>query len=142
MNRNMAHKIEQKLKKLRHSKNRDCVISILSKSKVPISIENIFYKVKEINEGISLSTVYRIMNKLIDLGIVRKSAMDGDTTLYELAGNGHHHYIICTKCKKMAILDSCPISEIEKKISEDTGFFITEHSYEIYGECKDCHNKK
>ena len=141
MVKNITNDTDQKLKGLRHSKNRDSVISVLSESDIPMSIENIFYKVKEQNSGISLSTIYRIIDKLIDLDIVRKSAMDGDKTLYELTRNGHHHYIICTKCKKMAILESCPISELEQKISNDTGFYITGHKYEIYGECKECHNK-
>lgn len=132
---------EQNLKGLRRSKNRDSVISLLSKAKVPISIEDIFYKVKEKNPKISLSTIYRIIDKLVSLKIVRKSVMDGDKALYELERKGHHHYIICTKCKKMAILDSCPISELEQKILADTGFYITGHKYEIYGECQDCRNK-
>lgn len=140
MTKKVSNNIEQNLKGLRSSKNRDCIIEILSKSRVPISIEDIFYKVKEKNSGISLSTVYRIIDKLIDLNIARKSATDGDKALYELAQNGHHHYIICTKCKKMAILDSCPISELEQNISKETGFHITGHKYEIYGICYDCYN--
>jgi len=141
MKNKISEQIEQALKGLRKSKNRDSVISVLLDSKVPISIENIFYKVKEKRSGISLSTVYRIIERLIILNIVRKSVTDGDKALYELVQNGHHHYIICTKCKKMAILDSCPISELEQKISKETGFHITEHKYEIYGECKDCYKK-
>ena len=141
MKKKMSDNIEQNLKGLRRSKNRDCVISVLTKARVPMSIEDIFYKVKEKNNGISLSTIYRIIDKLIDLNIARKSATDGDKALYELVQNGHHHYIICTKCKKMAILDSCPISELEQKISEETGFQITGHKYEIYGVCAECYGK-
>ena len=141
MKKKINKTIEQNLKGLRYSKNRDSVICLLSKTNVPISIEDIFYKVKEENSKISLSTIYRIIDKLVSLKIVRKSVMDGNKALYELEQRRHHHYIICTKCKKMAILDSCPISELEQKILNDTGFYITGHKYEIYGECKDCHNK-
>ena len=142
MKKKINKTIELNLKGLRHSKNRDSVICVLSKTNVPISIEDIFYKVKEENSKISLSTIYRIIDKLVSLKVVRKSVMDGDKTLYELEKREHRHYIICTKCKKMAILDSCPILNLEKKILDDTGFYITGHKYEIYGECKDCHNKQ
>ena len=142
MKHKLSNEIRQNLKGLRSSKNRDCVISVLSKTSIPLSIEDIFYKVKTKNNGISLSTVYRIIDKLVELNIVIKSATYGDKALYELVQNGHHHYIICTKCKKMAILDSCPISELEQKILNDTGFYVTGHKYEIYGECEECHNKQ
>lgn len=129
------------LKKYRNSKNTDAVVAFLIEKKVPVSVDDIFYKLKEENQKLSLSTVYRIIEKLCSLNIVRKAATDGGKSLYELVKNGHKHYIICTKCKKMVALDNCPISEMEKKISSDTGFHITGHKYEIYGECDECFSK-
>lgn len=137
----MKSDIEYNLKGQRNSKNRDSVIAILLKESMPVSVEDIFYKIKTQNSKVSLSTVYRILDKLCDLQIVRKAATDGGRALYELVRNGHRHYIICTKCKKMVALDNCPITELEKKICSDTGFHITGHKYEIFGECKDCYNK-
>lgn len=137
----MADIIQKHLKGQRNSKNRDCIISILTEANTPVSVEDIFYKAKLKNEKISLSTVYRIIDKLCNLQIVRKAVTDEAKTLYELTKNGHKHYIICTKCKKMVALDSCPIAEMEKMISKDTGFHITSHKYEIYGECENCYNK-
>lgn len=127
--------------KLRASKNRDFVISILRKENVPVSVENIYCKVKDKNKSVSLSTIYRIIDKLCELNIVQKTATDNNKTLYELVQNGHKHYAICTNCKKMIPLDNCPIHELEKNISDNTGFCITGHKYEIYGICKDCHGK-
>ena len=141
MTKKQIKDIEHKLKGQRNSKNRDSIIAVLMNEKVPISVENIFLKIKEKNKKLSISTVYRIIDKLLKLGIVREASRQDDKKLYELVQNGHHHYIICTKCKKMTILDSCPITEIEQKISDETGFYITGHKYEIYGECQECHNK-
>lgn len=141
MKKKQIKDIEQKLTGQRSSKNRDSVIYVLMNESVPISVENIFLKMKEKNNKLSLSTVYRIIDKLSELGIVREAARQDDKKLYELVQNGHHHYIICTKCKKMTVLDSCPIGELEQKISDETGFYITGHKYEIYGECEECHNK-
>ena len=137
----MANTIQKNLKGQRNSKNRDSVISILSEENTPVCVEDIYNKAKLKNDKISLSTVYRIIDKLCELKIVRKAATDEAKTLYELAQNGHKHYIICTKCKKMIALDSCPIAELENKISHDTGFHITSHKYEIYGECENCYKK-
>ena len=141
MKKKQIKEIEESLKGQRSSKNRDSIISVLMKENVPVSVENIFLQAKEKNNKISLSTVYRIIDKLSELGVVREASRQDDKALYELAQHGHHHYIICTRCKKMAILDSCPITELEQKISDETGFYITGHKYEIYGECQECHKR-
>lgn|SRR5574344_616845 len=139
----MNKTILEKLKGCRTSKNRDDVINILKKQESPISVEDIFNELKFENEKLSLSTVYRIVEKLTSLNVVRKAAvLDDNKSLYELVKDGHNHYMICVKCKKMIPIDGCPIEELEKKIATDTGFNITGHKFELYGECQSCIDKE
>ena len=126
---------------MRKSKNLDSVILILKQAQFPMTTEDIFLKLKNDNNKLALSTVYRIINKLIEAKLVKESVNDGNSARYEYSENRHNHYLVCTKCKKLIPLDSCPVSEFEQKISKDTGFYITGHKYEIYGECQECHNK-
>lgn len=144
MSKNIKAEMNNNLNGLRNSKNRNEVISVLMNENVPISVDDIFYKLKSKSENnkLSLSTVYRIIDKLIELNIVRKASTDEKKTLYELTQKGHRHYIICTKCKKMIALDTCPIKELEEKIYQNTGFHITGHKYELYGICQDCFNSE
>ena len=133
----------EKLKGCRASKNRDEVLFVMEKQNYPLSVEEIYGKVKAKNSSISLSTVYRIIDKLLNLEIIRKAAtLEDNTSLYELTKDSHHHYMICTKCKKMIPIDICPIEELEHKISDSTGFNITGHKFELYGECKNCAQKQ
>lgn len=140
----MKDKIAEKLKGLRASKNRDDVICILQNSSTPVSVEDIYEKIKKINNKISLSTVYRIIEKLVNLGIVHKvTTLDDNKALYEIIKDSHthHHYMICVKCKKMIPIDDCPVKELEKIIAYKTGFNITGHKFELYGECENCARK-
>ena len=140
----MKDKIAEKLKGLRASKNRDDVICILQNSSTPVSVEDIYEKIKNQNNKISLSTVYRIIEKLVNLGIVHKvTTLDDNKALYEIIKDSHthHHYMICVKCKKMIPIDDCPVKELEKIIADKTGFNITCHKFELYGECENCARK-
>ncbi len=140
----MKDKIAEKLKGLRASKNRDDVICILQNSSTPVSVEDIYEKIKKTNNKISLSTVYRIIEKLVNLGIVHKvTTLDDNKALYEIIKDSHthHHYMICVKCKKMIPIDDCPVKELEKIIADKTGFNITGHKFELYGECENCARK-
>lgn len=140
----MKDKIAEKLKGLRASKNRDDVICILQNSSTPVSVEDIYEKIKNQNNKISLSTVYRIIEKLVNLGIVHKvTTLDDNKALYEIIKDSHthHHYMICVKCKKMIPIDDCPVKELKKIIADKTGFNITGHKFELYGECENCARK-
>ena len=106
------------------------VMEILSRADMPMTAENIFERA----EGISLSTVYRIAEKLAQKGIVTKNTIrDSDKYYYELADNKHRHYAICLGCGKMKYVDICPVHDL--KIDN---FTVTGHKLEIYGYCSEC----
>ena len=106
------------------------VMEILSRADMPMTAENIFERA----EGISLSTVYRIAEKLAQKGIVTKNTIrDSDKYYYELADNKHRHYAICLGCGKMKYVDICPVHDL--KIDN---FTVTGHKLEIYGYCDKC----
>lgn len=141
----MQTQIAKKLKGCRASKNRDKIISFLQKQIAPVAVDDIYDNIKKLNSNISLSTVYRIIEKLSRLNIVRKATtLDDNKAVYELIKDDtkHSHYMICTKCKKMIPIQECPIHELEKNIADKTGFNITGHKFELYGECASCANKK
>lgn len=140
----MQKSIPEKLKGLRTSKNRDEVIALLQKQSAPMAVEDIYENIRKTNSKISLSTVYRIIEKLVNLNIAHKvTTLDDNKALYEIVKDSHthHHYMICVKCKKMIPIDDCPVKELEKKIENKTGFNITGHKFELYGECENCAHK-
>lgn len=133
----------EKLKGCRASKNRDEVLEILNKQTCPLTIDELYEKIKVDNPTMSLSTVYRIIDKLVNLKVARKAViLDDNKARYEIATRHHHHYMICTKCKKMIPIDCCPIEDFEKNLENTTGFNITGHKFELYGECKSCLEKE
>ena len=140
----MQKSIPEKLKGLRTSKNRDEVIALLQKQSAPMAVEDIYENIRKTNSKISLSTVYRIIEKLVNLNIAHKvTTFDDNKALYEIVKDSHthHHYMICVKCKKMIPIDDCPVKELEKEIENKTGFNITGHKFELYGECENCAHK-
>ncbi len=123
---------------IRKSKNLDSVITLLKQAQLPLSAEEIFFKLKNKNEKLALSTVYRIINKLIDANIIRESVNNGNTARYEYGVHSHKHYLVCSKCNNMVPIDTCPISKMEDDIASKTGFNITGHKFELYGICPEC----
>jgi Fur family transcriptional regulator, ferric uptake regulator len=84
---------------------------------------------------VGLVTVYRALDLLGELGIVRRLDL-GDGARYELARD-HHHHMICESCGDISEFDECPLdSELLPPKSAD--FEIRAHSLEVYGRCGAC----
>lgn len=126
---------------LKITKQRREVIGILEQSTRPLSAEGIYMKLREREEPISLSTVYRILELLVKKKLVRRiSTVEECGALFEL-DDAHRHYLVCLGCHKMFPLDDCPLEAYEKELTRRTGFDVTGHSLEIYGYCRDCRKK-
>jgi Fur family ferric uptake transcriptional regulator len=128
---------------IKNTKQREMIYEILEESDNPVTAEDIFLKLKEGDEDINLSTVYRNLEMLCAKGIVSKSNfMNDDKARFELSGTVHKHHLICLKCNKMIKIDGCPLERLEKVLQDETSFDITGHKLEIYGYCPECKKSK
>ena len=85
--------------------------------------------------GVGLVTVYRTLDLLSELGVVRRLDL-GDGPRYELAED-HHHHLICEGCGSVAEFEQCPLDPA--RLPQIWGDFeIRAHSLEVYGTCADC----
>jgi len=128
-------------KRLRKTKARNMIISILSQNKDrAFSIEDL-HKACGAKLQIDLSTVYRTMHTLAESGFVTKSIHSDGKAYFQRAsqqGTEHHHRIICSKCKASADIAVCPLHDLEDQILSETGFTMTSHSIELTGLCPTC----
>ena len=85
--------------------------------------------------GVGLVTVYRTLELLSELGVVRRLDL-GDGPRYELAED-HHHHLICEGCGSVAEFEQCPLDQA--RLPQIWGDFeMRAHSLEVYGTCADC----
>jgi len=80
------------------------------------------------------STVYRTLELLTQRGLTEQTAELDGRRVHELAGRGHHHYMVCLNCHEMQPFSGCPL-EIP---DEQGGFEVTGHRLELYGYCAAC----
>jgi Fur family ferric uptake transcriptional regulator len=85
--------------------------------------------------GVGLVTVYRTLDMLGELGLVRRLDL-GDGPRYELAED-HHHHLICESCGSISEFEECPLDPALLP-ARNSGFSVRSHSLEVYGRCVDC----
>lgn len=85
--------------------------------------------------GVGLVTVYRTLDLLSELGLVRRLDL-GDGPRYEMAED-HHHHLICEDCGSVSEFEPCPL-DLGGLPHVGSGFEVKAHSLEVYGRCAAC----
>jgi Fe2+ or Zn2+ uptake regulation protein len=114
------------------------IISVLLSSEFPLSPADLFLRIKSKLPKANLTTVYRNVEMLEGLGLLKRLAFNKSNFSYELVTNRpHHHHVICRNCGKVEDLDH--ISEkFVSEISKRTNFKIEDHNLEFFGLCSTC----
>jgi len=127
---------------------REIVIDILQNTDEHPSATDIYIQANKINPSIGLTTVYRTLDILVQMGIVRKFEFGDGKARYELINNPngkkHHHHLICLQCREIIDYSEFTDEEIQfitkaqNKLSKKYNFKITDHEINFYGFCGKC----
>ncbi|HMQ02079.1 MAG TPA: transcriptional repressor [Candidatus Doudnabacteria bacterium] len=125
---------------LKITKPRLAILAILKNSKLPLTAQEIHAKASKFN--IDQATVYRNLETLSAIDLVRLVNFQHDHNHYELATDEHHHHAICEQCGKVVDISKCDIASLEKQVKATSGFTqINHHALEFFGLCKTCAKK-
>jgi len=131
---------------------RDAVLAVLSKTLKHLSAEDVYIEVHKTYPGAGLTTIYRTLDLLVEMGLVFKFDFGDGRARYELAegpkGARYHHHLVCTNCARVIdytdFIDDEKelIARTEKALSKKYNFKISNHLIQFYGLCDKCQAKK
>jgi Fur family transcriptional regulator, ferric uptake regulator len=118
---------------------RHTVLKVMASSHDHLTPELIYEKSKFEDPGIGRVTVYRTLDILNRLDLVcQVHATDGCRSYMMRRPTEHHHHLICSGCGKVVDFTNCSLVDIERKLSQETGFDIKSHLLEFHGVCREC----
>lgn len=99
--------------------------------------DQIFEVVQGRLPGVSRTTVYRVLDALVGLGVIARACHQGATTRFDAKTHRHHH-LICEACRRVVDyeapeLDAVPLPEVA-----GVGFEIRDYSIQFMGLCAAC----
>ncbi len=88
------------------------------------------------------ASVYRALEQLEELGLVRRLEVCRGTAGYErIEPDGHHHHhAICRDCGRMVPFEDSSLERAIGQLSESISFDVTEHDVVLRGRCDRCTN--
>lgn len=121
----------------RKSKQKTRILEILRSTKSHPTADWIYEKLKPEIPALSLGTVYRNLNILLEQGEILRldfghtfDRFDGDTS--------RHYHFMCEKCGEVSDLELPPLNTLDKKVFNLCGHKIKYHKIVFYGICKNC----
>lgn len=129
-------KMMLRTKGFRATPARIALLSFLAKRSKPVSMKDVMKNVQS-----DQVTMYRALDVLTKVGIVRQIDLRHGHAHYELVDStSDHHHLICTKCSKMEDIEDCTIQSYVESILKKSKSFtrINDHTLELFGVCLAC----
>jgi Fur family ferric uptake transcriptional regulator len=101
------------------------------------SAEQIARRVQRTNPELHLSTIYRTLEVLEELGLVMRASLGEGATTYHLAGDRHHH-AVCESCGAVIELPESVLAPVVRRLARDHGFTAAPRHVTITGLCANC----
>jgi len=81
------------------------VLEILKEQGRPLSVPDLLGMLLEKGFSPNKTTLYRMMERLVESGSVRSLLVDSKTTFYEQASKHEHHHFSCQKCAQVFCIE-------------------------------------
>jgi Fur family ferric uptake transcriptional regulator len=123
---------------LRLSTARRVVLSALYAADGPLSAEQIAAGVGGRVPESDVASVYRNLETLERLGIVRHVHLGHSPGLYAIASAGEQEYLTCERCADFAAVPTPELDEVRANIRARFGYVATFSHFPIVGLCEAC----
>ena len=124
---------------LRMTNQREMILRELKKSKGHLTADELYERVKKFMPRISLATVYRNLEILSDVKMIKKLEISGRQKRFDSELEDHDH-IYCVECHRIENLD-IGANHVELPVDDAHGYTVTGRRLEVTGICPRCQKK-
>jgi Fur family ferric uptake transcriptional regulator len=103
-----------------------------------VTARELFKRIGSKRAGIGLATIYRTLEALLAIGAASALPHARGETAYLFCAVDHHHHAVCTKCGKVDDVPCRLLSRLERSLTADLQFKLTQHRLEFFGICARC----
>ena len=114
------------------------IIGALVESGGHITADDLAAQINLSAPNVGRMTVYRTLDLLTELGLVRPIFQGSGAMHYILLAEGNHHHLICIHCNQVIEFDECGTEGLVEMLGSKFGFTVRSHLFEIYGICREC----
>jgi len=133
--------LEQELRTAgcRLTRPRRAVLRVVAEATCPLTPAQVHERARVHYPQVGLVTVYRTLELLAELGLVRRIHTEEGCHGYVPVAMGEAgHHLVCTSCHQAVEFPCTGLEETLAEVERLTGFSIQEHWLELFGLCPAC----
>ena len=125
----------------RLTRPRLAVLQVLHENNEGLNPEEIRQRGREAYQPLGLVTVYRTLEILDKLGLVRRVHSEQRCQRYAIA-SAARHYLVCRSCHCVLEFPCEGLEPLIASVCSRTGYTVTDHLLELSGVCPSCQNER
>jgi Fur family ferric uptake transcriptional regulator len=94
-------------------------------------------QVSESVDGVDVATVYRTLELLEELGLVKHTHLGHGAPSYRPAEDEHIH-LVCHLCGAVSDVDPAVVELLDARLREERGFVLDRAHFTVFGRCASC----
>jgi Fur family transcriptional regulator, peroxide stress response regulator len=127
--------------KYKRSKQRERMLELLGQTEIHPTADWLYQELKKEFPSLSLGTVYRNLNILVEQKLIQKLPFGSTHDRYEAQKSPHYH-LVCEECGSVQDFDIPQYTRINEQVQKMSNFKISRHRIDFFGTCEKCQNKK
>jgi len=121
---------------LRMTNQRALILDIIRRGH--LDADEVYRQAREKQPRLSLSTVYRTLRMLKELGLVEELHFGEAHHHYEVKPSAEHHHLVCLGCGKIVEFECSLSQKMKQEIARKKGFEVTGVEVHMTGYCSKC----
>ncbi len=100
--------------------------------------DEVLAEVREHAQAVNASTVYRTLEVLEELGLVRHAHLSDRAPTYHTVTDHEHFHLVCRNCQTVISVDPDVLSPLLQRLDTDHGFTADIGHLTVFGTCASC----
>ena len=100
--------------------------------------DEVLAEVRSHSEAVNVSTVYRTLEVLEELGLVRHAHLSDRAPTYHSVSDHEHFHLVCRNCQAVISVDPDVLSPLLDRLDADHGFTADVGHLTVFGTCASC----
>jgi Fur family ferric uptake transcriptional regulator len=124
----------------RVSAPRAAVVSALDELGCSVTAQEISECLRERGEGVGVASIYRALQLLDDMRLVRRVDVGEPVARYEPVhpDGEHHHHLVCDRCGRTKAFEDPELERVIERLAGRVEYAVGGHDVTLRGTCPAC----